>query len=328
MANKIYAATALTGGGTGALDKINGQILADGDGAIVIDASNNILYVYTLNASGSDAESSPAIIVPDSNAGSAPNQKQWDLVAVHIGDTSLTDNRLIKADGTDGKLQDTGITVDDSDNVSGMGTLGCGAITGSGTITITGLATLNGDLKLDSAGGLLEHNQNTPAGTAVMGYNGHFYATKVFNPVYQDLAERFLVDPKSVYQPGKCYAMQKDGLIHITMEKLQKGCVGIMSDTFGMCIGGDEQVVGRKAKWAEIALCGRVLAQVETDEELEPGTPLTCSKWGVLVPMTPKEVRYFPERVVAIYLYKEPNKAWGPEGAKIDVAGRHWVKVR
>jgi hypothetical protein len=35
----------------------------------------------------------------------------------------LTDNRLVRTDGTAGNIQQTGITVDDSDNVSGMATL-------------------------------------------------------------------------------------------------------------------------------------------------------------------------------------------------------------
>lgn len=47
-----------------------------------------------------------------------------------------TDNRLVRTNGTDGDAaQNTGITIDDSDNVSGVGTLGCGAITATGTST-------------------------------------------------------------------------------------------------------------------------------------------------------------------------------------------------
>lgn len=45
-----------------------------------------------------------------------------------------TDNRLIKSDGTGRLEQATGITVDDSNNVSGVGTLMCGSIATSGTV--------------------------------------------------------------------------------------------------------------------------------------------------------------------------------------------------
>ena len=60
----------------------------------------------------------------------------------------ITDNRLIKGDGGARGAQETGITVaDTSNNTSGVGTLGCGNITSSGTIggtTITASASFSG----------------------------------------------------------------------------------------------------------------------------------------------------------------------------------------
>lgn len=51
------------------------------------------------------------------------------------GPASATDNALVRFDGTDGKtVQNSGITVDDSNNVSGVGTIGSGAITSSGAV--------------------------------------------------------------------------------------------------------------------------------------------------------------------------------------------------
>jgi hypothetical protein len=76
MATNFYGAIALTGGGTGALDKIDGTDLADGDGALVITATN--FYIYYLNASSGAGESSPDIISPDTNAGN----KRWILIAL------------------------------------------------------------------------------------------------------------------------------------------------------------------------------------------------------------------------------------------------------
>ena len=68
------------------------------------------------------------------------------LDAVGGGGTSVTasstfgtDNRLIRSDGTGRGLQATGITIaDTSNNISGIGTLGSGAITSSGSVTATG----------------------------------------------------------------------------------------------------------------------------------------------------------------------------------------------
>jgi len=55
------------------------------------------------------------------------------------GSVGSTDNRLVRSDGT-GTLtvQSTGITVDDSNNVSSVGTIECGAITSSGVFTLSG----------------------------------------------------------------------------------------------------------------------------------------------------------------------------------------------
>ena len=59
------------------------------------------------------------------------------------GSTGANDNRLLRSDGTGGATaQNSPITVDDSGNTSGMGTLGVGAITTSGLLT-----TSNGQIK-------------------------------------------------------------------------------------------------------------------------------------------------------------------------------------
>lgn len=73
-AAKFYPARALTGGGEGALDAIDGALLATGDVAI-IGTSDRDGYMYVLLATG-DEESSPDVITPDRNAGS----KRWHLV--------------------------------------------------------------------------------------------------------------------------------------------------------------------------------------------------------------------------------------------------------
>lgn len=52
------------------------------------------------------------------------------------GSTGASDNRLIRSDGVGGTtIQASAITVDDSGNTSGMGTLGVGAITTTGLLT-------------------------------------------------------------------------------------------------------------------------------------------------------------------------------------------------
>lgn len=64
---------ALTGGGDGALDAIDGADLIDGEAAFVV--SNGLQYIYYLDADSGAAEDSPNVIAPDSNAG----DKRWIL---------------------------------------------------------------------------------------------------------------------------------------------------------------------------------------------------------------------------------------------------------
>lgn len=77
MGEMHLALTALTGGGTGALDKIDGNDLSDGHGAVVKTSSGS--YVYHLNATSGATEKSPYVIAPDTN----PGTKRWVLVTPH-----------------------------------------------------------------------------------------------------------------------------------------------------------------------------------------------------------------------------------------------------
>jgi len=95
MASKGYGAIALTGGGTGALDKINGSLLNDGDVAIVVDAVNNKTYKYTLEASSGAAESNPLVISPDTNAGT----KRWILTSITAPTAHINNVQVLTASG-------------------------------------------------------------------------------------------------------------------------------------------------------------------------------------------------------------------------------------
>ena len=78
-------------------------------------------------------------------------------VAGSLSGLGSTDNVLLRSNGTGGETaQGSSIVVDDSDNVSDMGTLGCGAITSTGRIisdnTTEATSTTDGSLQTD--GGL------------------------------------------------------------------------------------------------------------------------------------------------------------------------------
>ena len=73
MAKEVYIRTALTGGTTDALDGIDGAQLNDKDVCLVF--ASNVSYIYQLDASSGETESSPDIIAPDTN----PGTKRWIL---------------------------------------------------------------------------------------------------------------------------------------------------------------------------------------------------------------------------------------------------------
>lgn len=150
-----------------------------------------------------------------------------------------------------------------------------------------------------------------------MEYNGYFYATRVYNAVYNDIADfQVIID---IHRPGRCYRDTKEGLMLCT-ERCQMGVVGIYSDTYGYGLGSG------LGEMAPIAVAGWVLAYVDT--EYPTGTPLTNDENGALTKMTMLEKSDFPERMVATYKKKEAAIEWGPKDSLVKVNDRHWVKVR
>ena len=84
------------------------------------------------------------------------------------GSVGATDNRLVRSDGT-GTLtvQSTGITVDDSNNVSGVGTVSCGALTSSGALV--GIGTIGNSATVSAMDGF---DFSTTAGTVLIRQGG------------------------------------------------------------------------------------------------------------------------------------------------------------
>lgn len=84
MAFKIDGFVALTGGGTGALDKISVADKQTNDSALGVVSS--VFYVYRYNSASSAAEDPPNVIAPDSGTG------RWELVFTVDVDTALAAN--------------------------------------------------------------------------------------------------------------------------------------------------------------------------------------------------------------------------------------------
>jgi len=144
-------------------------------------------------------------------------------------------------------------------------------------------------------------------------------AERIWNSVWNDVADFQPLSPNEEYAPGMCYYDDESGA-KICNTRFQKSVIGIASDTFGIVAGaGREHCV-------PIAVAGWVLAYV--DNIYPMGTPLTNDEKGKLTIMERDIVKEFPERLVAIYKKQEVAEVWGPPGKEIDVNFRHWVKVK
>ncbi len=149
--------------------------------------------------------------------------------------------------------------------------------------------------------------------------SGDFAAQRVWNAVWNDVADFQLLNDKLIY--GKCYYDTKEGA-KICTERCQMSAIGMASDTFGFAAGTG----ANPGSEVPIAIGGWMLAYV--DQEYPSGTPLTNDENGDLTEMTKEEKREYPERLLAIYKKPETSEKWGPENRQIEVNGRHWVKVK
>ena len=160
--------------------------------------------------------------------------------------------------------------------------------------------------------------------TFVFGGTGNGSATvkagKVWGAVFNDLADAIPVGEGDVLEAGYCYGFDGEHYTR-TSEYMQKSYIGIHSDTYGFKMGHEE---GKEK--LNVAVSGFVLAYV--DKEYEVGTPLTCAEDGRLTEIELEDKIKYPERIVATYWKNEPNEEWGPEGKKVKVNGRRWVKVK
>ena len=139
----------------------------------------------------------------------------------------------------------------------------------------------------------------------------------VYGSVWNDIADFLEVDATMQIEFGKAYVRLPDGSLAKSKEYMQKGVMGVASDTFGFGVGHKP----KETPQLPLAIGGFVLACV--DKIYDPGTPLTCAFDGSLTEFLQINKREFPERTVAIFDRVEKNPVWNG----VNVKGRHWVKV-
>ena len=204
-------------------------------------------------------------------------------------------------------------TITNTINGSTVTLTGVGAIDAkSMTLTTTDGASLNISNELGKTDPL--------SGTAVY-CSGGILASKVYNAVWNDLADSIEVPQDTELEYGYCYKY-KNGKVYKTDEHADPNVLGIHSDTAGMVLG----IKPSHIKCINLAVAGVVLAYV--DNEYECGTPLVATKEGKLTKANKMTRVLHPERIVATYFRKENNDFWGPSSNKIAVNGRSWVKIK
>jgi len=165
---QLFIKYALTGGGNDALDGVDGAILNGGDFAFTFEGG--YFYLHLLKNDSGEAESSPQVIAPVTNAG----DKRWELLTV-------AQEHEIKE-----KITAEGLTVENDAKIKGklevlLDLIVGGQMNVDAAATIAGFLQVNNDAdftgNVDASGFTID---GTPIGTSTDTYwnsdgNGNIY---------------------------------------------------------------------------------------------------------------------------------------------------------
>ena len=99
-----------------------------------------------------------------------------------------------------------------------------------------------------------------------MNYNGFFYASKIFNAVYNDLAELFeKEDINETIEPGDVICCGSNNKFTKSKKENDNTVVGVVSDTYGHLLGGTGNKEKDETEFVPIGLSGRVNVKVIGD---------------------------------------------------------------
>jgi hypothetical protein len=108
----------------------------------------------------------------------------------------------------------------------------------SGTLSVTG------NLRVTSTtitAGTFNSGTTAPTNTTRLNYEGYFYATKVYNAVWNDLAEYFKAS--DVSKPGKVYVIE-NGRASLSYKRADKRVLGVCSDSAAYIMKSEYQKDG------------------------------------------------------------------------------------
>jgi hypothetical protein len=158
-------------------------------------------------------------------------------------------------------------------------------------------------------------SQSAPEQTPAI--HGRLTSGKVYNTIYNDVADFFELENEIDIEYGKVYVYEDNGNVRKSKEYCEMGILGIATDTYGFGVGHKSN-----KKQIPISVAGYVLAFV--DKPYPSGTPLTSILDGQLTEMKREDVMKYPERIIGTFIKIEPKEEWN----EILVNGRCWVKVK
>ena len=283
------------------------------------DGSNS--YTFTINAPSNGKINGSTIDSTSTIQNGTVNLNSKTLTINDASNGKITSGTIESATIQNGTIDLNGNTL----NVTSASTIT--AITEGDTTTIEGVGAIDAkSMTLTTSSGVSLNivnslgAENPDNGTALY-CSGGISAKKVYNAVWNDLADSIEVPQDTELEYGYCYKY-KNGKVYKTDEYADSNVLGIHSDTAGMVLG----IKPSHIKCINLAVAGVVLAYV--DNEYECGTPLVATKEGKLTKANKMTRVLHPERIVATYFRKENNDFWGPSSNKIAVNGRSWVKVK
>ena len=283
------------------------------------DGSNS--YTFTINAPSNGKINGSTIDSTSTIQNGTVNLNSKTLTINDASNGKITSGTIESATIQNGtiNLSSQSLTVTDTSTIT--------AITEGDTTTIEGVGAIDAkSMTLTTSSGVSLNivnslgAENPDNGTALY-CSGGISAKKVYNAVWNDLADSIEVPQDTELEYGYCYKY-KNGKVYKTDEYADSNVLGIHSDTAGMVLG----IKPSHIKCINLAVAGVVLAYV--DNEYECGTPLVATKEGKLTKANKMTRVLHPERIVATYFRKENNDFWGPSSNKIAVNGRSWVKVK
>jgi hypothetical protein len=262
----------------------------------------------------------PFLFIWEESSGTFRVGQSGSLQAVATRQDSPTSNAIPFWNSTYNRLDSSGVTVSGS-TITGTlsGNVSGNAATATLAANINPATNVSGTTMYPTfvEAGSSARAPQTSSSLSYVPSTGTLTATRINNAVWNDIVDFVEVDIDTDIEFGKAYVRRPDYKVGKSEGYMQKGVLGIASDTYGFGVGQKPA----NTPQIPIAIGGFVLAYV--DKMYAPGTPLTCGPQGVLVEFDDGNKMRYPERILAVFDRPEPNKQWNG----IFVEGRCWVKI-